>query len=109
MQLEQGKVKQTFDLEVLKNTPQLQVLIKELSELIQITPELELSEVLSIASLCTSGLYKVKNPETERHHYCINYFITIAESGDRKSEAQRVLLEEVKDWISKREEEYERD
>jgi putative DNA primase/helicase len=70
--------------------------VAEVTDAVQAPPEMVTSSALAIASLAAQSLADVRRSETLTGP-CSLYFLTVAESGDRKSTVDRLLGRAVRE------------
>ena len=71
--------------------------VEEVIDAVQAPPEMVASSALAIASLAAQSLADVRRSETLTGP-CSLYFLTVAESGDRKSTVDRLLGRAVREF-----------
>ena len=70
--------------------PSIRGVVQEITDCVQVPPEMAASSVLAIASLAAQGLADVRRSTTLTGPIGL-YFLTVAESGDRKSTGDRLV------------------
>ncbi|GEP61294.1 YfjI family protein [Reyranella soli] len=71
--------------------------VSEVTDAVQAPPEMVASSALAVASLAAQSLADVRRSETLTGP-CSLYFLTVAESGDRKSTVDRLLGRAVREF-----------
>lgn len=85
--------------------PVLAPAVRAIAKHVQVPMGIAAQSVLATASLAVQGHYDVQRGNISEGPASL-YFITIAESGERKSSTDKIALKPVRDYEKKRREEY---
>lgn len=107
---EPAKIESEDDLEVIfpiESLPDvLKSAIKEIARYVQVDPALVIVPALGITCLQIGKKTFIKEKEGLLHHPSL-FLCSVAESGERKSACQNVVLDPIKDAIDKEQKDYE--
>lgn len=100
--------KSKFKINNLKGSVEtLPKIVEQLSNVMKITYDHALHEILAISSTIASGLVKTEYEGME--YLCNEYYMLVAETSERKTGTQKYLLQGVKDKHEKYRKEYRKD